>query len=112
MTTTSDLHVVLGASGGAGNAIARALHDAGLRTPFAQLCTGRRIPNHRYWQAATLVGMLLSQDRYRSRLAQLVAAFEKTGSSDLTPHLEPVFGTDWDGVRSDWIRFCRGKYRP
>ncbi len=30
MTTTNDLHVVLGASGGAGNAIARSLHDAGL----------------------------------------------------------------------------------
>jgi nucleoside-diphosphate-sugar epimerase len=32
MTSTSPLHVVLGASGGAGNAIARALHEAGLTT--------------------------------------------------------------------------------
>lgn len=30
MTTTDDLHVVLGATGGAGNAIARALHDGGM----------------------------------------------------------------------------------
>jgi nucleoside-diphosphate-sugar epimerase len=30
VTSTNDLHVVLGASGGAGNAIVRALHDAGL----------------------------------------------------------------------------------
>lgn len=30
MSPTNDLHVVLGATGGAGNAIARALHDAGL----------------------------------------------------------------------------------
>ena len=32
MTTAPELHVVLGASGGAGNAIARALHDAGIAT--------------------------------------------------------------------------------
>jgi nucleoside-diphosphate-sugar epimerase len=32
MTANSDLHVVLGASGGAGSAIARALHEAGLPT--------------------------------------------------------------------------------
>jgi nucleoside-diphosphate-sugar epimerase len=32
MTSNSDLHVVLGASGGAGNAIARALHEAGIPT--------------------------------------------------------------------------------
>lgn len=31
MTTASDLHVVLGSTGGAGNAIARALHEAGTR---------------------------------------------------------------------------------
>ena len=30
MTSDTDLHVVLGASGGAGNAIARALYDAGI----------------------------------------------------------------------------------
>lgn len=30
MTTTNDLHVVLGGTGGAGNAIVRALHDAGI----------------------------------------------------------------------------------
>lgn len=32
MTSNPDLHVVLGASGGAGNAIARALHEAGVAT--------------------------------------------------------------------------------
>lgn len=46
MSTLSDLHVVLGASGGAGNAITRALHDAGVRaravnrSGFSQLPDG------------------------------------------------------------------------
>ena len=73
------------------------LENEDYRTPFSELCTGKSIESHRYWQALTLVEMMLADDKFRQQLPKLIAAFEKASSTDLTPHLKPVFDTDWDG---------------
>jgi len=36
------------------------LQNPEMRSPLGQLCNGGSIPMHRYWQAATLVQMLLT----------------------------------------------------
>ncbi len=87
------------------------LTNASHRTAFSELCQGKPIPTTRYWQAATLIEMMLAQQKYRQHLGKLVAAFQRSGSTDLTPHLRPILATDWDGLTEDWKAYCRKKYQ-
>jgi hypothetical protein len=43
-------------------------------------------------------------------LADYFAAVAKCGSTDLGPHLQPIFATDWPGLSADWKAFCERKY--
>ena len=78
--------------------------------PINELCNGQHITLTQYWQAGTLCQMLLSEPRYRSELATLFQRLEAAGSTDLGPHLEPVWKTDWETLTADWRAFCERKF--
>ncbi len=80
-------------------------------TPFAELCSGRPIHTSRYWQAATLWRMLINEPRYQAKLKDLVERLAAANSTDLGPHLEPLWGTNFDKLTSDWRAFCEMQFR-
>lgn len=77
--------------------------------PLEQLCNGKPIPMNRYWQAMTVVEMLLTDDAYRATLPRLLGAFGTDGSTDLGPRLD-ILGKDWASFAEDWQRFCLKHY--
>ncbi len=80
-------------------------------TPLAELCSGRPISTPRYWQAATLWRMFLNEPRYQSKLKELMERLGAANSTDLGPHLEPLWGTDFDKLTADWRAFCEQRFR-
>jgi len=80
---------------------------ADMHLPLDQLCSGKRVPLNRYWQAATVFRFLLSSPKYKEHWPALFAAFQKTASTDLGPHLGPILKTDWEQFTADWLGFCR-----
>ncbi len=94
--------------------IAEGLTSAKGQVPLNELCNGRRILLGQYWQAGTLWQMLLSEKRYQSNLATLFERLEAASSTDLGPHLQPVWETNWDKLTTDWRAFCnqRSAKRP
>jgi hypothetical protein len=88
------------------------LTDPAARTPLAALASGRPIPAQRYWQAATLVDLLLESPRYAPRRAALFEALREAARADLGPHLPAELGTDWAGLEADWKRSCEQTFDP
>lgn len=82
-----------------------AMADAKYQTPLKELCSGKRVPMHRYWQVATVTEMLLGSPKYRDSFCKLVAAFQQSASTNLDPQLKPVFGCDWRTFEEDWRTF-------
>jgi hypothetical protein len=89
--------------------VASGLEDERMRTPFERLCDGDRIPENRYWQAATLLEMMTASDKYQKKLPALLAAIGGSGSTALGPHLK-LLETSWDQLSDDWSSFCQTKY--
>jgi hypothetical protein len=79
-------------------------------TPLPRLCNGEAISNRRYWQAMTLVELLLSEPKYRQQLPQLIEALRNSKSTNLEPHLKPVLKTDWAQLTDDWRKHCQKHY--
>ena len=52
------------------------LLDANRRTPLQELCNGQKILSSRYWQAMTVVRLLLHDAAYRDRFPRLIEAFQ------------------------------------
>ncbi len=77
---------------------------------LSELCNGHRIALTQYWQAGTLWQMLFSEPRYQSQLVALFQRLEAAGSTDLAPHLEPVWQTDWAKLTADWQAFCERQF--
>jgi hypothetical protein len=86
------------------------IENRNLSTPLEELCNGKRIPMNRYWQAQTVVDLLLTDDTYRQQLPQLIAAFQANGSTDLGPALEKILSKDWNQLTDDWRSHCRSRY--
>lgn len=80
------------------------------RLPLDRLCQGKPIPMDRYWQAMTLVDMLVTDAKYREKFPALFEAFAAAGSTDLAPHLAPILGKTWDQLTTDWQAWCRERY--
>jgi hypothetical protein len=80
------------------------------QTVLRVLCNGHHIKLTEYWQAGTLWQMLLNEPRYQSHMATLFQRIEATASTDLAPHLEPVWQTDWDKLTTDWRTFCEREF--
>ncbi len=57
---------------------------------------------NRYWQAATLRGLLLETEALRTKLPAFFRAVQAAGDTDLGPHLQPVFGLDWPAMETQW----------
>ncbi len=85
--------------------VAAAMQDAKLRSPLSELANGRPIPTQRYWQAATLAGLLLESEPLRSKLPAFLKAVQATGNTDLGPHLQPVFGLEWPALEAQWREY-------
>ncbi len=87
----------------------------GLRTPQAHdplkdLCDGRLVASNRYWQAATICQMLMTDQRYQAGFPVLLERLRDSKSNDLGPHLESVWQTDFDKLTADWRAFCEREY--
>jgi hypothetical protein len=92
--------------------IRRGVNDRRFRSEPRLLCDGRKIPMDRYWQAMSIVQMLIQDSTYKARLPRLVRAFEASGSTSLAPHLETVLHKDWETFERDWRSFCDTAYGP
>ncbi len=79
-------------------------------SPLAELCSGRPIHTSRYWQAATLWRMFLNDPRYQAKLNELMERLAAANSTDLGPHLEPLWETDFDKLTADWRAFCEQSF--
>lgn len=90
--------------------VRQGLAQAEFRDPLEDLADGEPIALDRYWQAATLVGLLIDSPQYRPRLPALVRAFQAAGSSRLAPHVETVLETDFARLWTDWEAYCRQTY--
>lgn len=91
------------------------LVQAGLKNPkshdpLKDLCNGKRIADSRYWQAATLCRMLLTEERFRDRLPTLIDRLHESKTTDLGPHLKAVWNTDIDQLTTAWRDFCEREY--
>ncbi len=62
-----------------------------------------------YWQAMTLLEMLLRSEPYKARLPVLFKALQDANSTNLEPHLVSILNTNWDDLTSDWQEFCRAQ---
>jgi hypothetical protein len=78
--------------------------------PLKDLCSGKRIADSRYWQAATLCRMLLTEERFRDGLPKLIDRLHESKTTDLSPHLEAVWKTDFDQLTDAWRAFCGREY--
>jgi hypothetical protein len=78
--------------------------------PFQRLCDGNSIETKHYWQATTLIEMLMKNEKYSGKLKDLVAAFNRAGSTNLAPHLATILGADWDTLKQDWADYCKESY--
>jgi hypothetical protein len=87
--------------------IAQDLQNEAKLAPLADVCNGKKVALNQYWQALTVVDLLLAHESYRPQLPALVAAFQKSGSTDLGPQLEPVLHTTWPEFTTAWKEYCR-----
>ena len=78
--------------------------------PLKELCNGQQIANSRYWQATTLCQMLLTEQRFRAGLPLLFDRLRDSKTTDLGPHLDPVWQTDWEQFSADWRAFCEKQF--
>jgi len=92
--------------------VRRGVASPSLHLPLPELCSGKPIPIDRYWQAMTVVDLLLEGARYRDSLPALVGAFLASGSTDLAPHLGTVFGVTWEQFEADWRSHVATKLSP
>lgn len=91
--------------------VRKSLADPDAHLPLDQLCSSRRIPLNRYWQALTVWNFLLSTPSYRDKLPALFDHFRTTASTNLLPALETVFKTDLPTFTKEWKDFCATAYK-
>lgn len=90
--------------------VRKGLADESSRLPLARLCDGKPIPINAYWQAMTVVELLLTNPKYSAHVPELVQRFVVTGSTDLGPHLSDLLKTDWQTLTDDWVEHCLATY--
>ncbi len=84
------------------------LADPAHRLPLAELLDGRRLPGKRYWQAMTVVDLLLATQP--DAMPALLHAMSATGRPDLLPHLGPVLHTDLATFETAWKEETARRY--
>lgn len=87
--------------------ISGGLQNANQRSPLPDLLKGEPIGGDRYWQAATVAGMLISEEPFKPRSGDLLNAFQEAGSTNLEPQLASVLKTDWRRFEAAWRAYCQ-----
>lgn len=90
--------------------VRQGLADPSLRLPLARLCDGKTIPLNAYWQAMTVVELLLTNPKYSPHVPELLEKFVEAGSTDLGPYLNGLLNTDWLQLTNEWITHCQRAY--
>ena len=86
------------------------LQDEKNRTPLGVLCNGEELQFEQYWQAATVVRMLVEEEPWRSRLPTLFKEVWKRDTTDLRVLLRPVYGVSGTEFGRAWKAFCEKTY--
>lgn len=90
--------------------VLQGIENRQLSDPLKKLCNGKRISTNRYWQAMTMVEMLMKSKRYRRQFPLVLETVQRSGSTDLEQFLTPVLKTNWNKLTDDWREFCRETY--
>jgi len=90
--------------------VAAGLADPSKRLPLSELASGKPIPQSRYWQAATLVELLMLDKKYQPQFAPFLRAISQSGSTELRPQLR-LWNVGWEELNDDWRKFCAEKYK-
>ncbi len=77
-----------------------------MHMPLKELCSGKRIPMDRYWQALSVIAMLENKDGYKEKMPKLLEVLLERRSTDLNPVINDVLGVDMGKFSSDWKEFC------
>ena len=93
-----------------GQIVRNGISDPGNFQPLKSLLNGKKIELNTYWQAATLIDMLLHDEAYRAKLPGLLNAFREAGSTDLGPQLQTFLGKTFEELTADWQVFCKRTY--
>ncbi len=78
--------------------------------PFSRLCNGMMVSSEHYWRLATLGEMLLTDEKYKSKIPALLAALSQAETTALQPHLENILKCTWDDLERDWKLHCAKQY--
>ena len=89
----------------------RVMNDRKLQMPLRTLTSGQGIPVTQYWQAMTVVELLMKNPKYSGNFETLVAEFTKAGTTNLAPHIEKILKTNFDELEKDWRESCK-QYMP
>jgi hypothetical protein len=82
----------------------------GRHKPLAELCDGGPIQVGRYWQAKTVVDLLIEHERNAPRFELLLQGFRDAGSTDVRPFLGVVLGVSWEELERDWREDVARRY--
>lgn len=91
--------------------VAQGIADRTAHLPLDELASGQRIPQNRYWQAMTLVELLITDEALAKQHPALMAEVSKTGNTDLRTHIEPIFHSNWPALTTRWRKHCERAYR-
>lgn len=75
-------------------------------TKLKTLLNGKRIKMDRYWQALSVIDLLINNPSYKQHLEKLLTAFEEDASTNLGPHLD-IIEKDWPQLDKDWQDHCK-----
>ena len=92
---------------GVSDIIQTGLDKADFRTPLSKLTNGKSIGQNRYWQAATLVHFLMTDERVSPKWPKLLERVRLSGSVDLGKHLEAVYEISFDELEAQWLEYAR-----
>ncbi len=81
--------------------------DRADRTPLSELTNGKSIGLKNYWQAATFVHFLTTDERVSSKWPKLLERVRLSGSVDLREHLQAVYEISFDEIEAQWLEHAR-----
>ena len=92
---------------GVSDIIQTGLDKADFRTPLSKLTNGKSIRLNRYWQAATFIHFLMTDERVSPKWPKLLERVRLSGSVDLGRHLEAVYEISFDELEAQWLEHAR-----
>ncbi|MEM9185430.1 MAG: hypothetical protein AAGB00_02925 [Planctomycetota bacterium] len=90
--------------------VLRGVRDPNRRLTLPTLCSGNKIPTRYYWQAVTVVELLMQDETYRPRLPEVVDWFRENGATNLDTPLKQILKTDWGAFEKRWLDHCHRAY--